>query len=364
MKLSRVVVSLLGFGALVLAVWLVARADWHPTMLPSGEGTVAAPDVASDAEAAAAELTRTRPRSPAHPEAPLPPVDAPLADTFDELVALADRGDPRAACRLALELQDCQNELPRLELMAQSLTADAPDTFQMETEFDLRQAEARLNYAQVHVDAHDVLRDYCSGIPEVPVDRRLGWWRQAALAGRRAPLQEFLSGASLPFHEWVRYADHLTWVRQQLEPMVWRAMQSGDLETAWHLMNALTPQPGLMRLDPLSQLVDADAEMALALAVYLEHAASRAEGDAEAVESLRIMAARTVPHLEAMLSPEQQRRAGAAARDWNRTIAPLPVTSSLFKRYHSGAESRGWLKGRMEMCGEAASGPRREEGTL
>ena len=46
---------------------------------------------------------------PATQAQPLPPVDQPLAESFDALLARARRGDARAACRLAVDLARCHH---------------------------------------------------------------------------------------------------------------------------------------------------------------------------------------------------------------------------------------------------------------
>lgn len=47
------------------------------------------------------------PMAAAEAAAPLPPLDAPLAETFDALLERMRRGDARAACRLSLDLARC-----------------------------------------------------------------------------------------------------------------------------------------------------------------------------------------------------------------------------------------------------------------
>lgn len=342
----------LGVGAVALTLWFVARADWHiPAPTPAAEVTVAP----ASADRAPGELVpRTVAPQPLSdsPLAPLPPLDTPLADSFDELVARADRGDPQAACRLALELQVCDHDLSGLKFFADNAPRHASIDPGLIPDEQLEGLETAMINAQAQIDAFDIIQAHCRGAPEVDMARRLGWWRQSALAGSRAAMHELMGGTALPINQWMRHTDHLAWMRRELEPLAWRAVHAGDLETAWTLMGALTPQPSVMREMPLAQVTQGDGETALALAVYLHDALASATGNAEAIEAMREGARMTAAAMEDALTPGEQARARAAGREWSRTITPLPVNTSPFARHMLGQEPQEERQARMQLCSE------------
>lgn len=109
--------------ALLAAGWWLGRqpVDTPATAAPSALQRSGAPD-ATGAEVAdlqrgdlaiaapAAPSGATAPTAAALPVAePLPPADTPVVDLLAALRERARRGDPSAACRLASELQRCQN---------------------------------------------------------------------------------------------------------------------------------------------------------------------------------------------------------------------------------------------------------------
>src|SRR3546814_7689380 len=63
----------------------------------------------ASAPGAGAGTTRNSRTGAASNAPPLPSTDLPLRDTFDQLKRRAERGDPRASCRLAMELDYCSS---------------------------------------------------------------------------------------------------------------------------------------------------------------------------------------------------------------------------------------------------------------
>lgn len=93
--------------ALLVAAAIVC---WPPAGFRRG-GDAQQPATAGSADAAAlrGQATSPPPESPTRPaQAALPPVDAPLSAIVEPLVARADGGDSKAACRLAMELLRCE----------------------------------------------------------------------------------------------------------------------------------------------------------------------------------------------------------------------------------------------------------------
>lgn len=353
MKASRLLLLSLGLVAIALALWLWIASVWRGSEAALNSTGEVGVETHARAGLDPVAQVLTRQLSPVLPEASLPPVDTPLADTFDELVDRADSGDYRAACRLALELHVCDHDLSQLQFFAENARLHAHIDTDLIADDQLEQVEARMIFAQSQVDAFEATQAHCRGVPEVGMGRRLGWWRQSAVAGSRASVQELVGGYALPAHEWMRHTDHLAWQRRELEPLAWRAIHAGDLETAWSMMNAVMPQPDMMRVVPLAQATDVDGETALALAVYLEDALGSATGDAAAIEGLRSQARILAFELENSLPPEAQARALATSREWRRTITPLPVDTSPFRRHAVDGDVLESRRARMGSCSES-----------
>ncbi len=115
--------------AITLAVAVIARKRLEhseASMTPSvGEQAITAAGDAGDGEVGAvnrsatakdaADGDRTFATTPVQSNdvipLPLPPADSLVADVFDELLQRARRGDARAACRLASDLQRCRSRM-------------------------------------------------------------------------------------------------------------------------------------------------------------------------------------------------------------------------------------------------------------
>lgn len=344
------VVVVIALGALGAALWLGmklgAQQAADSARVPPTDATV--PDVS---EASASDPPAPDLVSRAASAAPLPPVDTPLAEVFDDLVARADRGDHRAACRLALELQTCGHDLGLARLLAEGAARnDSVDLSSLDNE-TLARMEAIVAHGERTFDHFETLVAHCRGVPEVSFGRRLGWWRQAAFAGHPAAVHEYVGGEAFPAHLWIRESAHLQAYQRDLEGLAWRTMQSGDLEMAWRLMNAHTPNPPMMRVDPLAQVLEEDAEVALALALYLRDAAEGASGIESTLNGFRQLADTLVQHLSPGLDADGVERAAARSRDWLQEIPPRPVDSSPFHRYRFGEEEGlRYREERMRSC--------------
>lgn len=343
----------LAVAALAIALWLGARGTGHSADSVSDDASLSRPlESAPDAAAAGGLPGLARRSSDSAPEAPLPAAGTPLAGNLDELIARADQGDYRAACRLAFELHVCNRDLPVLEVRGQHAENQIMVDPNQVSDAQLQFLENRLVEAQAQLEGLEAAQAHCRDVPPISTERRLGWWRQAAVAGSRAALHEMMDGDALPFHEWLRHTDHLSWMNRELEPLAWRAMQAGDLEAATHLLNALRPRPAPNRMELLAQATQVDEETAAALAMYLHEVLPSAEGSAESIASMRGLAQVLLRHKEASLAPEVLERARATSREWRRTITPLPVTTSPRDRGAIEFDPVEKRRAQMELCAE------------
>lgn len=161
-------------GVVVVAVWLWARSSVRPLT------SATAPTIVAE------------PSPPAHPpvamlavSAPLPAPGTPLRLLFDQLRQRADQGDARAACRLAAELQQCEQvrqELAQLDDILGKLRS----MFERTDDPNARAGGQRRIDDLTATRGQDLLRksEQCVGAPAVTAAERAALWRSAAVCRR------------------------------------------------------------------------------------------------------------------------------------------------------------------------------------
>jgi len=208
--------------------------------------------------------------------APLPSLDAPFAEVFDELRDRAARGDHRAACRLAAEAQRCGRVLDDARSIAEiGLRASQSDPDIDRSDWSpqrLQLVEAQLERVHRLVERVDGMEQHCSGAPGIAPGQKLAWWHQSARAGNPAAVRGLISGDAFPPDAWFNLLPQLEAIRRDLLPMAWRAHRAGDLEASIALKAAYADASRAGRVLPLSQVVEPDEATALALAVYVSQA--------------------------------------------------------------------------------------------
>lgn len=339
-----VVIVLTLLSVLWLGMQLGERQGAHQTSV-SLDGT---PDTASVPEVAPTPPASRVTTSDAGDS--LPAVGTPLSQVFDDLVARAARGDSRAACRLAFEIETCQTQLPQLqfsERIAQGL-ADV-DASGLEGD-DLLRLDLHMASVGRRLDARDALRAHCADVPQVSRARHVGWWRQAAMAGNLHAARGYVSGEALPLDQWMRNLGLVEQLRQDIEPLAWRQMHAGDLDMAWQLMVAHAQNPTPLQPGILSQAVEPDRVQALALALYMREALPRATGPTNELSSYLGFVDSWVTQLSATTDAEQLRRAEAQSREWNREIQPMGIPPLPSRRSMVDIDRN---TERLESCAEA-----------
>lgn len=158
--------------------------------------------------------------SPRESWQPLPPATMPLAATFANLKARADRGEAPAACRIAADLNWCRYAAGHRE----AILAGTDESMRPRSgvALDARERQALL--------------DFCAGVDPAWYAEQVGLTRQAALAGNLVAIEEYIRGdmlladlhaGSFHFDDYVREAPQLADA----------AIQSGSL-TAVHLLQS------------------------------------------------------------------------------------------------------------------------------
>ena len=146
----------------------------------------------------------------------LPPKDRPWIEQWPALVAAADAGDGRAACRLAFAAIECIG--PEFELGPDAFAYDQDSGETMlghrsamlesvppELRTYLEQAmDAELVERSTAYERHVATRRACRSLPDPSPEATLGWLRQAAQAGHPAALAAWVQG--VPFIAYIGMA--------------------------------------------------------------------------------------------------------------------------------------------------------------
>lgn len=224
--------------------------------VPGGDVTAAAGAGANEAADAAKSATmgeaaddaKTRTRAPGqYPAmsemnaqtapgytAALPPLDAKVADIYDELKARAQRGDGKAACRLAIDLQQCADRdfmLEGADRAAQLLQErGAPKEGEAST-WD----ERRLQFAQHQVDYALALDERCKGVSTAQMTEHSQLWRRAALTGHVPSMVHYARGDGFRMRETLDNLDALAQYKSEAERLMRAAAAAGSVEAAQQL---------------------------------------------------------------------------------------------------------------------------------
>ena len=246
---------------------------------------------------------------------PLPAPGTPLRLVFDELMRRADNGEASAACRLAAELEACEQ------------ARNALSTF----EEQMRQQEARLDAGPVQPPEIRQQRalaealerrskalleriDQCDGVPHIGPAERAGYWRRAALAGHPPALGHYAVGNAFRLRDTLQVLPQLQVYRDEAERLALQAAAAGDVRTTLALAAAYAPRREAGMRPFLAQIVDVDPVRSLALYLHVQEA--EAAADDERLRPLQSLLERGVAQLRSDLDARQQSQAQALAGQW------------------------------------------------
>lgn len=315
---AAVVLGLVASGA----AWLGRRSALNQPAMPLS------PELPAEANAARTAASRSGPDQPVRADgarAPLPPQDTPLRLIQAELTARAQDGDAGAACRLAAELQRCEQVQRSLREFDTQLERSERYLATMQDAAQREKLRQQIDSASVQ-HGERVFRDAdsCEGITQLSLEARVGYWRQAALAGNRGALLQYASGNAFQWRTLMEVLPQLQVYRQEAETLALRAAAAGDLRAVLALAAAYTPQEGASTRNLLSQSVKPDPARAVALYRFAE--AAMAASDQALPESARKGLLETPRQaLEGALQEGDAQRAQALAAQWQRAWrAPTP----------------------------------------
>lgn len=174
---------------------------------------------------------------------PLPPLDAKIADIYDTLKARAERGDGKAACRLAIELQQCvwrEAIIQDLDRATRRMENRPPSG-----NTDPRQAEwesRMLDMAQRQVDYAAALDARCKGLSDAQVAGHVDWWRTAALSGHVPSLVHYAKGDAFRLNATLDNLERLGTYKNDAERLMRAAAAAGSPEALQQLLIAYAPE--------------------------------------------------------------------------------------------------------------------------
>ncbi len=181
------------WGLLALVV-LASSSLWYSQRDTPGTVTFAVRPAATAPQGAARDVEADPPgdggRGPAEWPA-LPAVDAPLSTILVPLSERADRGDPKAACRLAMELIRCQATTFYLAIPALNDT-DTEKKFEAEGNLAAADSIAANQMEQL------LRSQECRAVPEDLRDRGAHYLAMAARAGEPEAMLRYADGTHWP----------------------------------------------------------------------------------------------------------------------------------------------------------------------
>lgn len=317
-----------GFGG-----WLAGRSS---ALGHSPTETGAPPTRTDTVESPPTPSTQLRPdRSRALPDRPLPPVDAPLREVLSDLRKRADGGEAAAACRLAAEMEYCNDIRARLESNSRLLRHSQASYDALQDARGARMTAAlRAAQRSMIARSEQLLEEseHCSDVPQFDADERVRYWRSAAHSGNVVAQRHYAVGNAFRLDDSLDNLDELRVYRGEAEAMAWRAVRAGDVPTTLALAQAYSPSPPTPRRYLLAQSVRPDAVQALALLLLAQ---SRIRSGAAMPAQRSAPIALAIQELEEALPPEQRARARRDAADYNRSIpASEPDSSSVNRSFY------------------------------
>jgi hypothetical protein len=245
-------------SALLAAGWWLGQQQTPAALDPSGgpeRGRVAtdldrAEDLDVDTGIAAPPALDPSAAGSSAPTGPavasLPPLDLPIDAIFDELADRADRGDAKAACRLAVELQRC-----RMAGFMGRGTRRLENRATREEDEDRR--ESMINELARIENERERSETVCSGLSTEQLDQAFRFQQQAAQS-----LPELRSWAAtqpaLNFMNFVNELDAWQQYRNTALPWLEAAAMEGDLAALASLTRVHSQRdPRQMRFPPISE---------------------------------------------------------------------------------------------------------------
>lgn len=171
---------------------------------------------------------------------PLPDLSAPLRTILPELKRRADGGEPGAACRLAAEMELCEDIRRRLDEAATNLNLQGSwggplSAKQQDMRRNMQQREAERSERLLQESTH------CEGVPAFSSRERVHYWRSAAMGGSLAAINYYVMGRPFRPENTLADLDALQQFQHEAATIAERGVASGDIQTTIALAEAYSP---------------------------------------------------------------------------------------------------------------------------
>ncbi|MCL1550192.1 hypothetical protein [Xanthomonas nasturtii] len=252
--------------------------------------------------------------------APLPPVDTPLRQVFDELSRRAKAGDSAAACRLAAELERCDGIQERLAGYDDQVWR--LQRAEEKNDVEVADREGRAAWKRMLDSmAPGIVQaaERCDGVRQVTAAERVALWRQSALAGNSGALAHYVVGNAFRRREMLEVLPELQRYRKEAESLALEASAQGDLQTSLVLAAAYSPRRDTGEKLFLAQVVKTD--LASSLALYRRGIQLL---PATATPRSREMIEANLAWLQRQATPADLARADVLGQQWAMTWAANP----------------------------------------
>jgi len=193
--------------------------------------------------------------------APLPPLDAPVAEIYEDLADRARRGDVRAACRLGSDLWDCA-ERQMVRRIDPEVESRRIATMRQRGESDVAIQRA-VDRAAVQQERSDRLDKRCGNVQPARIDEAFDWMLMAAEQGNAFAMVRFAGTPMVPADRHFIEVERLAVYRDRAPVFAQRGLARGDLRMLLLVGMLASPQPG-QGWSPLAQVMKLDPAQAYA----------------------------------------------------------------------------------------------------
>jgi hypothetical protein len=239
----------------------------------------------------------------------LPPPATPVRDVIDQLKPHADAGEPRAACRLGMDLTRCYQARGVEKLVE----GEARRLRSVDPASDEAARVRRSMEELTRTVAADSVA--CMGVPDQALDAAWVYLLRAGLAGNVTAMAQFATNPPLPYESVIDNIEGWTAYRDHAGAFLLRAVEAGDVRAAW--MATFQSSTGM---GPGGAVLPRDPQRALAFAYAI-----RPLVDSDGARQVEHVIARS--RAEAGIDTARAERVGDALRA--RAFATAPKAASI-----------------------------------
>lgn len=298
MSKKMVVAGMALFAGLAICLWF-----WRS----SGQVETGVPKQLERGDSSASSSIPAAPADVSQDQA-LPSLSAPLKDALPRLKELAERGNSRAQCRIATEIQKCMRARRNLAF-SESYIRGA----------EARKSESDLNGAMIVFGRSSLESElaHCEGVDEIDAVEVAQFLRRSARSGNREAMLRYAAGAAFDMGSIIDLAEELQAYKRDAIAIARKAAAGGDGRAVIALASAYSPDSHIGAPPLLAQVTGEDVAQSLALFMYADRSGIKPKDNAEGLD--KFVRGR-IDSLKLAASPDQivwaERQASELARTW------------------------------------------------